>query len=69
MKTLLVSINDVTMLDEIRIAIEQIPGVVSVIEDTSYDATNCVAHREAMDDIIEWEICKATNASTKRSSL
>ena len=49
------------MLDEIRIAIEQISGVISVIEDISYDATNCDAYREAMDDIKNGRVYKASS--------
>lgn len=61
MSTLIVSVEDATMLANIKAAIEQLRGVASVTDGESYDATDCDAYREAMDDVKEGRVYKASS--------
>jgi len=51
MSTLIVSVEDASMLSRIKSAIEQLRGVTDVYEGDSYDPLNCAAYKEAMDDV------------------
>ena len=61
MSTLIVSVEDASMLAKIKAAIEQLRGVVSVTDGVSYDATDCDAYREAMDDVNAGRVFKASS--------
>ena len=61
MSTLIVSVEDATMLANVKAAIEQLRGVVSVADGVSYDATDCDAYREAMEDVKAGRVYKATS--------
>lgn len=61
MSTLIVSVEDATMLAKIKAAIEQLRGVVSVTDGVSYDATDCDAYREAMEDVKAGRVFKASS--------
>lgn len=50
MQTLIVTIEDIARLSEIKTAIERLPGVTCVTNAAPYDATDCDAYHEAMDD-------------------
>lgn len=61
MSTLIVSVEDATMLTKIKAAIEQLRGVVSVTDGVSYDATDCDAYREAMEDVKAGRVYKTSS--------
>ena len=61
MSTLIVSVEDAAMLANIKAAIEQLRGVVSVTDAVSYDATDCDAYREAMEDVKAGRVYKASS--------
>ena len=61
MSTLIVSVEDAAMLANIKAAIEQLRGVASVTDGVSYDATDCDAYREAMEDVKDGRVYKATS--------
>jgi len=61
MSTLIVSVEDATMLANIKAAIEQLRGVTSVTDGMSYDATDCAAYREAMEDLRAGRVYKASS--------
>ncbi|MCQ2052241.1 MAG: hypothetical protein MJY74_08590 [Bacteroidaceae bacterium] len=66
MSTLIVSVEDATMLTKIKAAIEQLRGVVSVTDGVSYDATDCDAYREAMEDVKAGRVYKASSVEEIR---
>lgn len=45
------TIEDISRLSEIKAAIERLPGVACVTNAAPYDATDCEAYHEAMDDV------------------
>ena len=61
MSTLIVSVEDTEMLANIKAAIEQLRGVASVTDGVSYDATDCDAYREAMEDVKTGRVYKASS--------
>ena len=61
MSTLIVSVEDATMLAKIKAAIEQLRGVASVADGVSYDATDCDAYRESMEDVKAGRVYKASS--------
>jgi len=60
MSTLIVSVEDASMIANIKAAIEQLRGVASVTDGVSYDATDCEAYREAMEDVKAGRVYKAS---------
>lgn len=60
METIIVTIEDISRLSEIKAAMERLPGVAYVTNATSYNATDCDAYREAMDDVKAGRIYRAS---------
>ena len=61
MSTLIVSVEDISMLANIKATIEQLRGVASVTNGDAYDALDCEAYREAMEDVKEGRVYKASS--------
>jgi len=61
MSTLYVSVSDSTMIEKIKVAIEQIRGVSYVSECDSLDTLCCEAYKEAMGDVKEGKVYSATS--------
>lgn len=61
MSTLIVSVEDISMLANIKAAIEQLRGVASVTNGDMYDALDCEAYREAMEDVKAGRVYKASS--------
>ncbi len=63
MSTLIVSVEDASMVANIKASIEKLRGVKKVSEGEPFDTVDCEAYREAMEDIENGRIYNASSAS------